>query len=481
MDPTIARRRLIAKVVVLVAVMSAWLDAWLRHRLHARRSITYGPMHQRDQERQNNLRFIYESTDVECVDLLRMRRAPFMQLCDLFRTRQLLRDSIHSSVEEQVAMFLHVVGHNQRFRVVHMTFRRSIETINRYFREVLYAVGELRNEMILPPSTATPTKIRDSHRWYPYFKDCIGAIDGTHVLARVPRNQRAAFLGRKHTTTQNILAAVDFDLRFTYVLAGWEGSTHDALILADALEREDGLKVPQGKFYLVDAGYAVRPGFLPPYRATRYHLSEYGGRNPQNPKELFNLRHSSLRVTIERAFGALKDRFKILYNKPFHPYKTQDHPKDVDYLNRPIENYMAMQIIFGSGVATGRFAMGSNEPLGKPSDIVDILDDGIEVTSEFVDASNLTGKGKTVDKGTPGDSIDTKPMSNLGKRKSIRAEAAPGIYNVVINCPGFSREALMYALNHMMEHKATSLVFLDMTPDDRDLWLKTFLAKHYHN
>ena len=170
MDPTIARRRLIAKAVVFVAVMSAWLDAWLRHRLHARRSITYGPMHQRDQERQNNLRFIYESTDVECVDLLRMRRAPFMQLCDLFRTRQLLRDSIHSSVEEQVAMFLHVVGHNQRFRVVHMTFRRSIETISRYFREVLYAVGELRNEMILPPSTATPTKIRDSHRWYPYFK-----------------------------------------------------------------------------------------------------------------------------------------------------------------------------------------------------------------------------------------------------------------------------------------------------------------------
>jgi hypothetical protein len=170
MDPAIARRLLIAKAVVLVAVMSAWLDAWLRHRLHARRSITYGPMHQRDQERQNNLRFIYESTDVECVDLLRMRRAPFMQLCDLLRTRHLLRDSIHSSVEEQVAMFLHVVGHNQRFRVVHMTFRRSIETINRYFREVLYAVGELRNEMILPPSTATPTKIRDSHRWYPYFK-----------------------------------------------------------------------------------------------------------------------------------------------------------------------------------------------------------------------------------------------------------------------------------------------------------------------
>jgi hypothetical protein len=55
-----------------------------------------------------------------------------------------------------------------------------------------------------------------------------------------------AFRGRKHYTTQNVLAVVDFNLKFTYVLAGWEGSAHDALILADALERDDGLTVPQG-------------------------------------------------------------------------------------------------------------------------------------------------------------------------------------------------------------------------------------------
>jgi hypothetical protein len=35
------------------------------------------------------------------------------------------------------------------------------------------------------------------------------------------------------------------------------------------------------------------------------------------------LRHSSLRVIVERAFGALKGRFRILDNKPFHTYKTQ--------------------------------------------------------------------------------------------------------------------------------------------------------------
>ena len=57
---------------------------------------------------------------------------------------------------------------------------------------------------------------------------------------------QAAFRGMKHTITQNVLAAMDFDLRFTYVLVGWEGSTHDALILSDALERANGLRVPPG-------------------------------------------------------------------------------------------------------------------------------------------------------------------------------------------------------------------------------------------
>ena len=79
-----------------------------------------------------------------------------------------------------------------------------------------------------------------------------------------------------------------------------------------------------GKFYLVDAGYACHSGFLPPYRGVRYHLSEYGNRNHStNARELFNLRHSSLRVTVERDFGALKNMFRILDNKPFHPYKAQ--------------------------------------------------------------------------------------------------------------------------------------------------------------
>ncbi|TVU35706.1 hypothetical protein EJB05_17607, partial [Eragrostis curvula] len=169
MDPP-TRHLLSCRVAVLVVAISVWVFLRFRRRILERPAIAYGPMLERDIERQNNLRFIYHSTDSECVDQLRMGRAPFFQFCDLFRTRGLLRDSLHSNIEEHVAMFLHVVGHNQRFRCIHNVFRRSIETVSRYFAEVLYAVGELRAEMIVPASTATPAKIQNSRRWNPYFK-----------------------------------------------------------------------------------------------------------------------------------------------------------------------------------------------------------------------------------------------------------------------------------------------------------------------
>jgi hypothetical protein len=136
------------------------------------------------------------------------------------------------------------------------------------------------------------------------------------------RHTYVTYRGRKHYTNQNVLADVDFDMRFTYVLAGWEGSTHDATILPDGLERADGLKVPKDKFYVADAGYACRPCFLP-FRSIRYHLNEFSTRfYPKNAKQLFNLTYSSLGATVERAFVALKNRFKILDHKPLYTFST---------------------------------------------------------------------------------------------------------------------------------------------------------------
>jgi hypothetical protein len=211
-----------------------------------RQPISYGPMKERDRIRFEYLNTRIWKNDTTCINILRLNRDRFFHFCMVFRDRGLLQDTIHMCVEQQVVMFLNTMGHNLRNRFVGTNYDRSGETVSRYFNKVLHAISELRDKLIRPPSLETPTKIAGSSRWDPYFKDCIGAIDGTHVRAFVSKDMETSFRGRKSHCTQNIMVAVDFDLRFMYVLAGWEGTTHDALVLQDALERENGLRVPHG-------------------------------------------------------------------------------------------------------------------------------------------------------------------------------------------------------------------------------------------
>ena len=44
-----------------------------------------------------------------------------------------------------------------------------------------------------------------------------------------------AYRNRKGRTSQNVLCACDFDMRFTFVVAGWEGAAHDSKVLENAL------------------------------------------------------------------------------------------------------------------------------------------------------------------------------------------------------------------------------------------------------
>lgn len=66
------------------------------------------------------------------------------------------------------------------------------------------------------------------------------------MRVKVPRAEAPRFRGRKDYPTQNVFAACDFDMKFTYVLSGWEGTASDSRILKDALSREDPLLIPQG-------------------------------------------------------------------------------------------------------------------------------------------------------------------------------------------------------------------------------------------
>ncbi|XP_057785215.1 uncharacterized protein LOC131002766 isoform X1 [Salvia miltiorrhiza] len=257
--------------------------------------------------------------------LYRMYPDVFIKLCQIIREKAHVDDTRYTTVEEMLATFLIIVGHNDRYCNVRERFGRSHFATSQNFNKILRALNTIAPDMMFKPTGAIPAKIRESTRFYPYFKDCIGAIDGTHIPATIIGKDVSCYRNRHGVNSQNVLAACNFDLQFIYVLSGWEGSAHDSKILSDAYSRPNGLHVPQGKYFLVDCGFANRRQFLAPLRGVRYHLKDFGGdgRNPRNADELFNLRHASLRNVIERIFGIFKSRFTIFKTAPPFPFQTQ--------------------------------------------------------------------------------------------------------------------------------------------------------------
>ncbi|KAJ0734418.1 putative harbinger transposase-derived nuclease domain-containing protein [Helianthus annuus] len=308
----------------LICLLLAFIT---QHRLSTKKHVnlpTRDVILERRYVREEMLRDL--SNSGKCRELIRMSERAYMTLCNILKHDGGLQATQRMSVEEQVARFLHIVGNDMRNRLASWIYRRSRSTTSRCFHRVLRAILSLESHYLQQPKgDVVPKEIQEKKRFYPFFKDCVGAIDGTHVRVKVPNKDAARYRGRKGYPTINVLAACTFDLKFTYVLTGWERTASDSRIIKDAFSRSDKLVIPTGKYCLVDAGLPHTSTLMTPYRGVRYHLKEYSTRAPKNSKELFNLRHASLRNAIERAFGVLKKRFPIIRStaEPFYSCQTQ--------------------------------------------------------------------------------------------------------------------------------------------------------------
>uniref|UniRef100_A0A7C8ZPL5 Uncharacterized protein n=1 Tax=Opuntia streptacantha TaxID=393608 RepID=A0A7C8ZPL5_OPUST len=275
----------------------------------------------------NYMTDLLEGPEDACREMLRMDKQVFHKLCGILRERGMLRDTAGVSIEEQLAIFLNIIGHNERNRVIQDRFQHSGETISRHFNNVLKSIKSLSREFLQQPPVNIPLQILGSKRFFPYFKDCIGAIDSMHIPAHVPAKDQCRFRNKKGSLSQNVLAACTFDLQFIFIYPGWEGSASDSRVLQAVLDDPDQNfpPIPEGKYYLVDSSYLNMEGFLAPFQGVRYCMQEYKGANclPRNVQELFNHRHSSLRHAILRTFHVLKERFPILKLAPQYAFQVQ--------------------------------------------------------------------------------------------------------------------------------------------------------------
>ncbi|KAI8531272.1 hypothetical protein RHMOL_Rhmol11G0123600 [Rhododendron molle] len=107
-----------------------------------------------------------------------MSKTNFFALYELLETRYGLEEGERISVQEQVAIFLWIVGQRANNRNAQERFQHSGETIFKRFHN-----------------------------------NCIGAIDGTHIKAHPDPKQLLRWINRKGYPTQNIMAACNFDIR----------------------------------------------------------------------------------------------------------------------------------------------------------------------------------------------------------------------------------------------------------------------------
>ncbi|XP_058733700.1 protein ALP1-like [Vicia villosa] len=231
---------------------------------------------------------------------------------------------------EALTMFLWSCAHSETNRNIQNKFGKSGETVSRKFSEVLESVCLLAKEIVKPPDfnfEEIPSKIRDDNRYWPHFQGCIGAIDGTHIPAIVPTKDQIRYIGRKGFPTQNVMLVCNFDMLFTFVVVGWPGTAHDTRILSSTIEEMKNVfpHPPEGKYYVVDAGYPNMKGYLSPYKGERYHIPDFrAGGQAEGIQEVFNHAHSSLRNVIERTIGVWKKKWHILCDmRPFPLIKQQ--------------------------------------------------------------------------------------------------------------------------------------------------------------
>ena len=99
-------------------------------------------------------------SNTQCQELMRLSRDAYILLCNHFKERNWLQNSRNISVEEKMAIFLTIIGHNERFRMVKRRFQHSTQTIHACFHEVLRGMMQFAREVIVPTSFEANTSER---------------------------------------------------------------------------------------------------------------------------------------------------------------------------------------------------------------------------------------------------------------------------------------------------------------------------------
>ncbi|XP_044766215.1 putative nuclease HARBI1 [Coccinella septempunctata] len=146
------------------------------------------------------------------------------------------------------------------------------------------------------------------HTVAPHYPGAVGAIDGTHIFAKVEKAQQDSYIDRYRRHSINLMAICDGNCFFTYIFVGFPGSAHDSRVFQNSslyhqIESHGPQKFFDENFHLIgDSAFGLRSWLMTPYK----------GNNLTRKQKKHNYMLSADRVKIEHAFGLLKGRWRRL-------------------------------------------------------------------------------------------------------------------------------------------------------------------------
>ena len=263
-------------------------------------------------------------------DILRMRRRTFDRLVNDLRPfiqgqQTHWRQPI--GVEKKVVVTLFKLMHGVPIPLVADKAALGKSTVSDILRQVCGAISVHFGHLVAWPTGRRLVRIAAAFQGKQWFPNCIGAIDGSHIYIASPSNTIVAADHRNRNKSFSILlqGVVDSKCYFTSINTGPPGSLHDsAHFKSSELYRkveqgimggfhDDPLRWPSGlpfpPYIVADRGYPLLSWCITPFKMGPMGV-------PLSREELwFNRKHSSTRMSVERAFGILKARFKEIGSK----------------------------------------------------------------------------------------------------------------------------------------------------------------------